>query len=65
MNAAAEYVCQNFNEIFLAYGQSDEYSFVFNKNTTLFSRRIDKILSCVVSAFTSAYIFNWKKCFDI
>ena len=64
MNAAAEYVCQNFTEIFLAYGQSDEFSFVLNKNTTLFSRRVDKILSCVVSAFTSAYVFNWGKFFD-
>jgi tRNA(His) guanylyltransferase len=65
MNAAAEYVCNSFTEIFLAYGQSDEYSFVFNKNTTLFSRRTDKILSCLVSAFTSAYVFNWSKFFEI
>ena len=64
MNSAAEYVCNNFNEIFLAYGQSDEYSFVLNKNTSLFGRRIDKILSCMVSAFTSAYVFNWSKHFD-
>ena len=65
MNAAAEYVCQSFTEIFLAYGQSDEYSFVFNKQTTLFSRRTDKISSCLVSSFTSAYMFNWPKYFDI
>lgn len=59
MNAAAEHVCNTFTEIFLAYGQSDEYSFVFNKHTTLFSRRTDKILTCVVSAFTGAYVANW------
>ena len=64
MNAAAEYVCSSFTDIFLAYGQSDEYSFVFAKNTQLFSRRTEKILSCVVSAFTSAYVFNWGKFFD-
>lgn len=65
MNAAAEHVCSIFTEIFLAYGQSDEYSFVFHKNTTLFSRRTDKILSCVVSAFTAGYVFYWSKFFDI
>jgi tRNA(His) guanylyltransferase len=64
MNAAAEYVCTNFTEIFLAYGQSDEYSFIFNKHTTLFGRRTDKILSCMVSAFTAAYICNWSKYFE-
>jgi tRNA(His) guanylyltransferase len=64
MNTAAEYVCSSFAEIFLAYGQSDEYSFVLNKNTTLFSRRTDKILSCIVSAFTSAYVFHWRKHFE-
>jgi tRNA(His) guanylyltransferase len=51
-------------DIILAFGQSDEYSFAFNKNTTLFGRRTDKILSCVVSAFTGSYVFNWNKYFE-
>ncbi len=60
MNKSAKHVCSTFQEIFIAYGQSDEYSFAFAKNTKLFSRRSDKILSCLVSAFTSAYVFYWS-----
>lgn len=43
MNEAAFYVCQKFKDIFLAYGQSDEYSFALSKETGLFNRRVDKI----------------------
>lgn len=39
MNAAAAVVMQNFSEIVLAYGQSDEYSFVFRRETAVFNRR--------------------------
>ena len=52
-----------FTEIWLAYGQSDEYSFVFRKNTTLFNRRYEKIVTCVVSCFTSAFVVNFLKFF--
>ena len=57
MNRAAEEVMSNFKEICIAYGDSDEYSFVFNKNAKLFNRRKDKIISCLVSLFSSAYLF--------
>lgn len=63
MNEAALYVVEKFQDIFLAYGQSDEYSFVLSKNSQLFNRRIDKIETCLVSAFTSAYVHNWAKFF--
>ena len=33
MNKCATNVMSEFNEILLAYGQSDEYSFVFRKET--------------------------------
>eukprot|EP00171_Calliarthron_tuberculosum_P009732 IDg9732t1 len=39
MNAAAAVVMHKFSEIVLAYGQSDEYSFVFRRETALFNRR--------------------------
>ena len=58
MNSAAKCVMQNFKDIIISYGQSDEYSFVFKKKTNLFNRRKDKILSTVVSLFSSAYVFN-------
>ena len=57
MNRAALQVIENFKDIVLAYGDSDEYSFVFKKRANLFNRRKDKILSCVVSLFSSAYVF--------
>ena len=38
MNAAARAVLNDFNSVFFAYGQSDEYSFVFRKDATNCSR---------------------------
>lgn len=63
MNKAAEETMKNFPDIFLAYGQSDEYSFIFNKCTTLFSRRSEKIISCVTSCFSSAYSIHFNDFF--
>lgn len=39
MNRAATTVMEDFKEIVLAFGQSDEYSFVFRKDTELYKRR--------------------------
>lgn len=39
MNRCAESVMTDFTDIVLAYGQSDEFSFVLRRETTLFSRR--------------------------
>ena len=39
MNRCAEAVMREFTDIVLAYGQSDEFSFVLKRETTLFSRR--------------------------
>lgn len=64
MNHAAITVMQEFCDIVLAYGQSDEYSFVFHKSTTLYNRRSAKIMSNVCSLFTASYCFNWSKWFD-
>lgn len=60
MSYAATKVMQEFNEIVLAYGQSDEYSFVLHKSADVYSRRASKILTCVNSLFTSSYVFNWS-----
>jgi len=64
MNQTAQNLCLSFKEVVMAYGQSDEYTFVFAKKTKLFNRRTEKILSTVVSKFTSEYVFNWSKFFD-
>lgn len=61
-NAAAEAVLEAFDDhIAFAYGESDEFSFVLKRQSTLFSRRESKILSTVVSLFSSAYVFHWPR----
>ncbi|KAH9850310.1 tRNAHis guanylyltransferase [Lenzites betulinus] len=61
MDDAARDVMNEFKDIMLAFGESDEYSFLFRKSTTLYNRRESKILSTITSFFTSSYVFNWPK----
>ena len=61
-NAAAIRVLTSFhNHLPFAFGESDEFSFILKRNSTLFSRRESKILSTVVSLFTSAYVMYWPE----
>ena len=46
MNEAALSVMKSFTDIFISYGQSDEYSFVFKRSARTFNRRKEKILTC-------------------
>jgi tRNA(His) guanylyltransferase len=61
MNAAASAVVSALPDICIAYGVSDEYSFVFHKSTRLFERRAAKLVSTVVSTFTAFYVHLWGK----
>ncbi|XP_063838644.1 probable tRNA(His) guanylyltransferase [Ostrinia nubilalis] len=63
MNYAAFTVFREFNDLLLAFGQSDEYSFVFKKHSTLYKRRASKLLTTVNSKFSSSYVFYWNKFF--
>ncbi|WYZ44229.1 hypothetical protein EsH8_VII_000665 [Colletotrichum jinshuiense] len=63
MNAAARVVVTELPDITVAYGVSDEYSFVFHKSCMLFERRASKIVSTVVSTFTANYIYLWSTYF--
>ena len=63
MNKAAKEVMKNFSDIVIAYGDSDEFSFVFRKSAKVFNRREDKILSCVLSLFSTSYVFHWTRYF--
>jgi len=63
MNRSALGVMEQFGDIVVAYGQSDEYSFVFRRKTNIWNRNESKILSNVVSLFTSTYVLNWPKYF--
>lgn len=63
MNAAATEVVRSLVDIVLAYGQSDEYSFVFHEDSTLFDRRSAKLATTVSTAFTAEYCMQWASFF--
>ncbi|DBA88124.1 TPA: hypothetical protein ACH3X2_005119 [Trebouxia sp. C0005] len=63
MNHAAKEVFKLFSDIKLAFGESDEYSFVLHKGTTLYGRRSAKLISVIVSAFTACFVQCWSHYF--
>ncbi|KAH3789540.1 probable tRNA(His) guanylyltransferase isoform X2 [Dreissena polymorpha] len=63
MSRAAEAIMEEFKDIVLAYGQSDEYSFVFKKNTNVYNRRASKLATNVVSLFASSFVYYWPRYF--
>ncbi|KAI9305017.1 Thg1 C terminal domain-containing protein [Cunninghamella echinulata] len=63
MNHCAIEVMKEIHDISIAYGQSDEYSFVISKSSNLYSRRASKLVSTIGSLFTSNYVMNWSKFF--
>ncbi|KAI3636833.1 hypothetical protein MIR68_005100 [Amoeboaphelidium protococcarum] len=63
MNSCAERVLKDFSDITLAYGQSDEYSFLLSRSSNLYHRRSSKLVSTIVSLFTATYVFEWSKYF--
>eukprot|EP00128_Syssomonas_multiformis_P001814 Colp12_sorted_trinity150504_noHs@18769 len=63
MNFCAQQTMNEFKDITMAYGESDEYSFILRKDTTLFNRRASKISTNIVSFFSSCFVFYWTKFF--
>jgi tRNA(His) guanylyltransferase len=63
MNAAAIEVVQQFTDIVVAYGQSDEYSFVLHEDCQLFERRAAKLATSISTAFSVEYCMQWDKYF--
>lgn len=63
MNAAAIEVTKSLVDIVLAYGQSDECSFVLHENTTLFDRRSAKLATTIATTFTAEYCMLWSQYF--
>lgn len=59
MTLAALGVVRNVQDIIAAYGDSDEYSFVFEPSSRLFERREAKLVSTVVSTFTALYLYHF------
>eukprot|EP01096_Ripella_sp_DP13-Kostka_P005026 TRINITY_DN1766_c0_g1_i1.p1 TRINITY_DN1766_c0_g1~~TRINITY_DN1766_c0_g1_i1.p1 ORF type:complete len:328 (+),score=140.27 TRINITY_DN1766_c0_g1_i1:25-984(+) len=63
MNEAGKRIMKDYSEVLIAYGDSDEFSFVLDRDSLLYSRRASKIISTFVSAFTASYMFNWARFF--
>ncbi|XP_059060665.1 probable tRNA(His) guanylyltransferase [Achroia grisella] len=63
MNYAAFTVFREFHDLLIAFGQSDEYSFIFKKHSTLYNRRASKLLTTINSKFSSSYVYYWSKFF--
>ncbi|KAL8870862.1 MAG: hypothetical protein Q9174_003191 [Haloplaca sp. 1 TL-2023] len=63
MNASAVAVMKEIPDLVMAYGISDEFSFVFDRKSQLFDRRESKILTTIVSTFTSYYVHLWPAYF--
>jgi tRNA(His) guanylyltransferase len=59
MDAAACELLREFPEVRLAYGESDEYSFVLPRSSELFGRRASKLVSLFASCFTAHYVRLW------
>ena len=59
MEASVEVVMQDFKEIIFCYSFSQEFNFVFSKNTTMYRRRGPKLLTNVCSLMSSAFVHKW------
>ncbi|KAL8594121.1 hypothetical protein ACOMHN_000832 [Nucella lapillus] len=64
MTRAAHNVMEEFKDIILGYGHSDEYSFVFHRNTTMYNRRGSKLVASVASLFSSSFTLMWPRFFS-
>ncbi|KAG8851902.1 tRNA-His guanylyltransferase [Serendipita sp. 411] len=63
MDAAAIQVMQAYPEAMMAFGESDEFSFLLRKSCNLYNRRSSKISSTFASLFAATYTFKWKDFF--
>ena len=63
MNCCAQKTLLEFDDVVFAYGQSDEYSFIFKKSSSLWARREAKLITNLCSYFTSCFVLHWKDFF--
>jgi tRNA(His) guanylyltransferase len=55
---------ERYPDISFSFGQSDEFSFIFKKSAELFDRKRDRLLSAIVSTFTSTFVLSWPLFFE-
>ncbi|ODV86201.1 hypothetical protein CANARDRAFT_197154 [[Candida] arabinofermentans NRRL YB-2248] len=60
MNLSALKLMQLIPDILLAYGDSDEYSFLLRKDCELFERREFKLITTFSSLFSANYQYYWN-----
>ncbi|KAJ7756987.1 Thg1 C terminal domain-containing protein [Mycena metata] len=63
MDHAAKDLMEQYPDVVLAFGESDEFSFLIRKSASLYNRRQSKIVSTLTSLFTSSYVFRWATYF--
>ena len=63
MNSCAVEVLEEYADVVLAYGFSDEYTFVFKKTSKFYERRASKVLSIFTSFFSSIFVRKWDEFF--
>ncbi|OQO11925.1 hypothetical protein B0A48_03652 [Cryoendolithus antarcticus] len=63
LNAAALHIVKAFPDVVIAYGQSDEYSFILHEGTSLFDRRASKLATTFAATFTAEYCMLWSEYF--
>ncbi|CAI5760165.1 unnamed protein product [Candida verbasci] len=61
MNLTAEKIMNKYDDILMAYGDSDEYSFLLRKSCSLFDRREMKLITLFSSLMSCYYIYYWQK----
>ncbi|KAG5417969.1 THG1 [Candida metapsilosis] len=60
MNKAARKVMQRYSDILMAYGDSDEYSFLLRQKCELYERREMKLCTLFASLMSTYYMFYWN-----
>ncbi|ESW96362.1 hypothetical protein KL918_000315 [Ogataea parapolymorpha] len=63
MNSAALKLMETIPNIIMAYGDSDEYSFLLQRRCDLFERREFKLISTFASTITAYYQYYWSQSF--
>ena len=63
MTAAALDVLREWGDVVVAYGQSDEYSFLLPPRAAVFGRRAAKLATGVASLFAAAFVLHWPRYF--
>ncbi|CAK9442044.1 uncharacterized protein LODBEIA_P58270 [Lodderomyces beijingensis] len=61
MNAAALEIMKRYSDVQLAYGDSDEYSFLLRRKCDLYERREMKLCTLFASLMATFYTLFWNK----